>query len=232
MGVKIGNKHTDSMNLFITDVQVALPEAQTQYVEVVGRNGLIDLSEANGSIRYKNRTVTINCIHKDTSIANYNEVRNTLASYHGQRKNIILDSEKDYYYNGRISVTVEKSSQVHSTYKITADCEPYAIEVQDRGGKWKWDSFNFVTGVIYQREYCNVQVNGTKGMFIRHNNQMPVTPVFELVSGEISVRYNGTTYSLNKGENTIYEVVIAKDNEIITLVGTGIVTIHYRGGKL
>lgn len=233
MGVKIGNKHTDDFGLYITDISISAPEVQTYTIQIPGRNGLLDLTEVNGAIRYNNRTVKLSCVHRDKTAYDYhNCMSELLKRYHGKRNNIILDSEKDYYYSGRIAVSPVKNSQVHSTCTITADCEPYAYEVQDRGEPWIWDTFNFKTGRIYQKEYYNINISGTKGLIVRHNGQMPVTPVFELISGSIIVQYNGVTYSLSSGKNTIYEITISSDSTVLTFTGEGVLSVHYRGGKL
>lgn len=232
MGVKIGNSHTDDFNLSVTDFSITSPEVQTYSVQIPGRNGLLDLTEVNGAIRYNNRTIKITCSHQDRTAYDYHDCSNQLLKkYHGKRRDIIFDSEKDYYYSGRLFVTANKENQVHSTYIITADCEPYAYEVQDRGEAWIWDSFNFRTGIIYQRDYCNIRVDGTRAFIITHNGQMPVIPVFELVSGNVSVRYNNVSYELSQGNNTIDEIIITQ-NDIVTFIGSGTITVHYRGGKL
>ena len=60
---------------------------------------------------------------------------------------------------------------------------------------------------------------------------MPVTPTFELISGALNVIYNGITYNLTAGNNTINEITISS-NCTLTLSGIGVLSIHYRGGKL
>lgn len=233
MGVKIGNKHTDDLNLFVTDISISEPKPQTYLVSVPGRNGLLDLTEVHGAVTYGNREVKLSCVHKDNEPQDWHNTNSALlAEYHGKRCNIIFDSEKDYYYNGRLSVANTKNSQKHSTYTITADCDPYAYEVQDRGSPWMWDSFNFNTGKIYQDQYCNVSVDGSYTLACEHNGQMPVTVTIELVSGKMEVTFRGVTYTLELGNNYIPEITITQKNYALFFNGTGVVNIHYRGGKL
>lgn len=233
MGVKIGNKHTDDFNLHVTDFSLQQPEPQTHLINVPGRNGLLDLTEVHGSVVYGNRKIKLTCVHKDNIPQDWHNTNSALlAEYHGNRCNIIFDSEKDYYYNGRLSVANTKNSQMHSTYTITADCDPYAYEVQDRGSPWIWDIFNFNTGKIYQDKYCNVSVDSSYTLICEHNGQMPVTVTIELVSGEITVTFRGVTYNLELGNNYIPEITVTNRNFILRFEGNGYVNIHYRGGKL
>lgn len=233
MGVKIGNKNTDDSGLYVTDISIKAPEPQIYLISVPGRNGLLDLTEVNGAVTYSNREVKLTCVHKDSTPQDWHNINSALlAEYHGKRCNIIFDSEKDYYYDGRISVANTKNSQLQSTYVVTADCDPYAYEVQDRGSPWIWDSFNFSTGKIYQNQYYNVSIDGAYTLSCEHNGQMPVTITIELVSGKINVTFRGETYTLKLGSNYIPEITITQKNYALFFQGTGVVNIHYKGGKL
>jgi len=234
MGITIGDKHTNDFNLYVTDFSISAPEVQTYTVQVPGRNGLLDLTEVNGDVAYNNRTITIECTRKDTDPHDYHKINSDLmALYHGKRCNIIFDAEKDYYYSGRLSLSSTKADQMHSTYTITADCDPYAYEAQDRGERWIWDSFNFYTGVVYQSDYYNIEIDGSRTITISHNGQMPVPVGIELVSGNVTATFKNVEYQISAGINYIPEITIAAtSSHFIVLKGTGTVNIHYRGGKL
>lgn len=46
--------------LKLESMSISFPEAKTDQVDIPGANGLLDLSEVNGQICYKNRTLTLN----------------------------------------------------------------------------------------------------------------------------------------------------------------------------
>ena len=235
MGVRIGNKHTDDFNLYVSDFSIGEPSPQLYSVTVPGRNGTLDLSEVNGAIKYSNRKVTITAIHKHNHPHYYQKIFSELMGvYHGKRCKIIFDSEKDYYYEGRLKVSATNNSAVHSNFTITADCFPYKYEVQDRGEPWKWDEFNFVNGQIYNN-YIDIQINNSQSVYlpIEHNGQMTVTPTFEVSNSEnLTVTFAGVTYNLTDGNNVIYEIGISSERYVLRFDGVGTVTVHYRGGKL
>lgn len=235
MGVKIGDKHSDDFGLFMTNFEIEAPTPQTYLIDVPGRNGSIDLTEALGAVKYKNRSIKMDFIHKDATPHEWHEIYSELLSlYHGKRAEIIFDADADYYYSGRLTVSSSKEDQIHSSATITADCDPYAYEVQDRGEPWKWDPFNFETGVIYSSNYIDISVNGTQRFDFDFNGQMPVVPTFELISGSCKVTYRGTSYTLNTGMNRFPELIVDDTGvKYAILTGTNAaLTIHYRGGKL
>lgn len=231
-GILINDIHTgDNLNLYYTSIQITHPEPQTTYLQVPGRNGAIDLTEVNGSVCYNNGSLVLNFVNREKTMQEWHKLVNLLTTkIHGQECKIILDSEPDYYYIGRCTISTVKDNQVSSSLTITANCEPYKYETQSRGEPWLWDTFSFVDGVIIQSEYCNVKVDGTYKLSVSHNGGMPVTPIF-ICSTDMTVNFNGVDYSLKAGSNKIYDIIIDKDTTLI-FSGTGTLTIEYRGGVL
>lgn len=228
----INDIHTGKdLNLYYTDIQITHPEPQTAYLQVPGRNGAIDLTEVNGSVCYNNGSLVLTFLKREKTMQEWHRLVNLLTSkIHGRECKIVLDSEPDYYYVGRCTVSTVKDNQVSSSMTITANCEPFKYEVQNRGEPWLWDTFNFENGIITQPQYCNVTVNETYKLNIFHNGGMPVTPVF-ICSADMSVNFNGVDYPLKSGSNKVYDIVIDK-NTVLTFKGTGTLTVDYRGGML
>lgn len=230
-GVLINNIHTKDLNLHYTDIQITHPEPQTTYLQVPGRNGAIDLTEVNGSVCYNNGSLVLTFTRREKTMQEWHELVNLLMSkIHGQKCKIILDSEPDYYYIGRCTVSTVKNDQTSSSLTITVDCEPFKYEIQNRGDPWLWDPFSFVNGAIFQTGYCNVTVSGEYKLNIKHNGGMPVTPVF-ICSTDMTVNFNGVSYPLKSGDNKIYDIIIDTDITL-TFKGTGTLTVDYRGGML
>lgn len=131
-GVSFDDYHTlDDWGLYLAEpVTVSPPEAQTHYIEVPGRDGPIDLSEANGRLAYNNREMEFDfvCQKRRTEWPKvHHDVLNTL---HGKSMKIILDEDSDYYYEGRVYVEkwgtdAEKKMEFPV---ITADVGPFKWE--------------------------------------------------------------------------------------------------------
>lgn len=231
-GILINDIHTGKdLNLYYTDIQITHPEPQTTYLQVPGRNGAIDLTEVNGSVCYNNGSLVLIFLKREKTMQEWHRLVNLLTSkIHGRECKIVLDSEPDYYYVGRCTVSTVKDNQILSSMTITANCEPFKYDIQSRGEPWLWDTFNFENGIITQAQYCNVAVNGTYELYISHNGGMPVTPVF-ICSADMSVNFNGVDYPLKSGSNKVHDIIIDKDT-ILTFSGTGTLTVDYRGGVL
>ena len=65
-GIKIGEKHTyDDWGLVCTRIEISDPEQKTYFVEIPGRDGVIDLSEALvGDVKYGNREIRMEFIRR------------------------------------------------------------------------------------------------------------------------------------------------------------------------
>ena len=79
----------------------------------------------------------------------------------GVEKRIILDTDKGFYYVGRCKVDTSKSNDVTAEIAVTCTCEPYKISVASSDEPWKWDTFNFLNGVI--RNTSDITISSASG---------------------------------------------------------------------
>lgn len=229
VGVTFGTKHSyDDFGLILSSKEITLPEPHTESVSVIGRNGDIDLTEALGdTVTYENRTLTFTFSLLNAHIY-WTSVLSSVSNYlHGQKMQIIMDVDKTFYYYGRCKVSKFKSSQTLGTIVIECDVEPYKIEVNGAGVPWLWDTFSFVDGIIYETSYT---VDGELEINLI-NRAKVVSPTFTC-SADMSVIYNGTTYSIPTGTTTVYDICLQEGDNYMTLSGTGTVTVTYKGGSL
>lgn len=126
MSIIIGNLDLSTIGT-VTDVDIETPSVNTKKIEIPGRNGVIDATEAlTGYPTYDNRTITISLVISG-GVATCQSLYEKLASaLHGQWANINFDFMPDYHYEGRIAVSVDTGAKTYWTAKIMADCEPYA----------------------------------------------------------------------------------------------------------
>lgn len=230
-GVTFGDKHTyrDYGMLPKTRPTVAPPAIRTNYVDVPGLDGQLDLSEAlTGRIGYQTRDFSAEFLVIDARNrwnTLYSELMDTL---HGQRVKIILDEDPGYYYMGRVTIGKFTSNKKTATISIKAECDPYKREITTSLEDWLWDSFNFESGII--RDYRKIAVDGTKTIHII-GTKMPCVPTIT-ASGEMSVSFGGTTYALQAGDNRISGICITQGDNALTFSGSGTVSINYQGGRL
>lgn len=222
------------LNLKMTDLDISAPEIDTKYIEVPGRNGDIDASEAlTGYPTYRNRTITATYDILDRNYAGWQGAYSEIAGrLHGRKGQMIFtDTDPYYYWEGRFSVSSKKINKMYSEIVIELNTYPYKLEryTSEETADWVFDDFDFETQYAHDPIY-GIEVSGEKTV-IMTNNYMPFVPVFEC-SAEMELLHEGTRYILPAGRSYDYDLVFGKLEETMIFYGTGTVSIIFRGGVL
>nr|DAJ13502.1 MAG TPA: distal tail protein [Siphoviridae sp. ctqtA1] len=232
-GVKFGEYHTyDEWRLRLTKITIGLPEPKTVLIEIPGGDGVLDLSESlTGKMQYNTRKLEFEFDARDCKYADWLDlISNIAGKIHGKRMRITLDTDPCYYYDGTIEISTSKSNEVSAKVVISANCQPYKMELSGSLEDWIWDTFSFETGII--REYGNIAVDG-KLEFVICGNQKEVVPIFYVEEANgLKVEFEKTTYDLKNGENKLLEIIIKAGENKLTFTGKGKVSIDYRGGMI
>lgn len=234
-GIIIGDKHTfREWGLLLISISISSPEAKKKVVEVLGGDGNIDLTEAFGQVRYENRTLVFSFILLDKRPEIWHEVSSQVKNYcHGKKMKVTLDSDPGYYWEGRLSVESVKEDQVYSSIEIALDAFPYKYEQTDSQEPWKWDSFNFVSGVI--RYIGEINITADENTVNIPKGNMRSVPRFYVSqsSSDFSVVYQGQSFPLKAGWNRFPQISVGGDEDVdLHFSGTGKVKVEYRGGSL
>lgn len=231
-GVMIGDKHTyRDFGLILKSMpKIEPPEIKLVEVDVPGADGSLDLSTTlNGYEVYYNRTITldfnIKLMDKKLYYRKYSELANYL---HGRKYKIIIDDDMSFYWYGRVSLSNMEMSYTVGTLTVTADVEPYKLEVTSTSEDWLWDPFDFEQGII--REYFDLQVDGELEVVVI-GSRKPTIPSI-IVSEDMILEYEGAQYPLEEGTNKVINVELFDNRYKLKFIGTGEVTIDYRGGSL
>lgn len=121
-----GTPLCEKYDLMIESYDNQPPEPYTNYVEVPGKDGLADLSEASGAQRYKNRNISL-VLHSfhdtDESEQTLTAIKNFL---HGKRHEFSFDWEPEAIYDGRFSVSIEQpTAEDDQIITISINAEPF-----------------------------------------------------------------------------------------------------------
>ena len=210
--IRFGTKwaHADC-GLIVAPYAIPMPEPQTNFVEIPGRDGALDLSEAFGAVRYADRILPLTLYARapfDTTVSAL------AADIHGRRMNVIFDRDPIYYYNARITI---KDVERHWGY-----CE---LSLECRAKPYKMEQFETAITVL---------PTGSATVTLT-NTRMPVVPTIT-VSTEMTLSFTigGKDYSvtLTAGTHTIPALVLSEGDTEIGITGTGSVTFAYRKGAL
>lgn len=230
--ITIGDKNTwDDWHLIpATRPLFNPPTVKENMVNIPGGDGVLDLTASlAGRPTYNNRTGSwtfyVQNGFKDWSVL-YSEI---MVYLHGQTFKAILEDDPAYFYEGRFSVNQWKSDKDCSQIVINYNVGPYKKEINNAGSDWLWDPFNFETGII--RNYKNLSVL-TSLTVVVEGDMMDSIPVIIASAFGMQVTYEGKTYSLSKGANTIPQIVLHSGENTLVFTGQGTITIENTGGRL
>lgn len=123
--VTFGNYRSyEDLHLLLNEKKIGTPAPKLEIIELPGGDGVIDMTEFFGEVKYKNRQLSFEfatIANKGLFLQVFTRVQNLL---HGQKMDIYL-SDDDWYYTGRISVNEWKADKKIGKFSIDCDCEPY-----------------------------------------------------------------------------------------------------------
>ena len=208
--VSFGGTNLSTLGLYLPDYTIPAPEPFLYMEEVAGRNGLVDLSNAFGAVRYKNREWDLD--FKTFAPVNWHNVTSSaLSLLHGKRLDFVFDDDPNYTWNGRISVQHFLSDQGEGTLSVHISSDPFKLKQSN-----------------------TVVTRNGAGTVTLTNSDMPVVPVITTTAEMgISFTIDGNEYSAQiNGTATVPQLVLPKGNTVVTVTGTGTITFTYREGLL
>lgn len=227
--VTFGTKNSyDDFGLILTDKDIGFPEPKLEEVDVIGADGVIDLSEVlNDDIKYKTRKLQFTFTVLKGNKYWASTVADVANYLHGKKLRIQMDFDPAYYYTGRCKINSFKTSKRLCTITIDAECEPYRLDINGNGEKWLWDTFSFQNGFIRVNA---VAVNGSLQVNLQNQRKI-VSPTFTC-STAMTVTFDGVTYNLPKGKTQVLGIRLQYGTNYVTFKGNGTVKIEYQGGTL
>lgn len=131
----------------------SIPEVRTNFVEVPGMNGSLDLTEAlAGTIFYNDRELETDFILVDQSMNWIDVYTDVVDKLHGKRMKIKLVDDPDWYYMGRVTVSEFASNSDYSSISISCTMEPFKypnVEKSDTMKVYYGDTYSHVYNANY-----------------------------------------------------------------------------------
>ena len=198
-------------NLYLTGKSITPPDPKTNYVELDGANGTLDLSESlTGEIAYKDRTLTASFF---TEKGNRDE-RDKLMKYlttilHGRKMKLIEPDDTDHYYFGRVKISKPTNTMSYLEFEIEATCEPWRYAINETNRRVDINS-QTVTSVI-----------------LNNNGRKTVCPDIN-VEGNVNLIIDGVVNSLSEGDYKISNLKLKYGVNTVGVSGSGSITFKYR----
>lgn len=212
---------------------IASPGVSTNFVEIPGRDGAIDMSTflINRPV-YGMRQGSWD-FYVDNDHENWETIRMKMMTFlHGKRYKIVLEDDPGYYWEGRFAVDNWRSEPSNSRIQINYQIDPYKHKIRSEGNlDVVWDTFNFETDSDYYTSLNRITVNSSTFNTTFNGNDYPFTVYATLASGDLTVSLNGKpTYIRNTGTVALGKAKPGVNS--LSVYGTGVVTVHFTGGSL
>lgn len=217
-GVYFGNIHSFyDLNLILAPFTPAPAEPKLNFLEIPGRDGHLDLTEANGEVKFKSRefvfTFTVAPGDPLTFDERLSAVSNAL---NGLRCNITLDRDPDWYWEGRCAVSEYDQDKNIGQITVTATVNPYKLKQNE----------TVYSIFLPDRAFQNVRLT--------NGSRMPVVPTVTCTEKcLIDLGRNvGVLYSFEAGTHRVPGLRMVEGAISFSVAGDGEVTFTYREGEL
>lgn len=209
-GVMFDTKHSyRDYGLVTNSISIGMPEVKTNYVDIPGGNGSIDLTEATGGVRYGDRVIDFKFTAMDHAVERMLDFQNEL---HGTKTKIVIDRDREYYYLGRCNITGVNF----------VNAKLYEISMQAKCSPFKYHT---------KETIHTVQVEGSKEFFCI-NDKLPAIPLIE-PDGDLVMEFKGKTYLLESGKKyRTSDIIFEEKYNRIGIRGKGKVRFTYQEGAI
>ena len=193
-------------------------EYRSQFVEVPGRDGDLDLSTVltDGAPRYGSRLLTATLERSDGTYQEREAAINTMINWlDGWRMDIRLPDDDAHYITGRVHVVKDYNDLAHAAVTVTAVCDP-------------WRYANYETVIALTAEATAREARLT------NNGRRTVVPVLQVTGDDVSLNlaFGGSSWALGAGVYQLPDIVVPQGGATITYGGTGAVSFTYREAVL
>lgn len=209
-GIWFGDVHSYAdLNLLLSNVDIPPATPKTNYVDIPGGDGSVDLTEALGEVKFEDRkcTFTFSVFPTDDFEEKKREISNLL---NGKRFKIVVDKDPDYYWLGRCTInTYESNKNVHKI-AVGAVVAPYKLKHEE-------------TKVIVEAG------ENVKGRL--WNGRKSVVPSITC-EAETTIAHGDAEYKLSAGTHKILNINLVEGYNEVLVTSTGTVTFTYQEGDL
>lgn len=208
--ILFGSKSTKTdYGFIVAPYIIPMPTVQTSFVEIPGRDGMLDLTEGFGLVRYSDRAVALTLY----AVAPYGQAVSAFVNdVHGKRMELVFDRDASFYYIGRVSVDGLEKHDGYCAITVNVNAEPYK----------------------YKRTVTAVTRTGN-GTVTLANLRMPVVPEVT-ASAEATLVYQSggvpTTTVIAAGTHLVPTLLLEAGTKSVEVTTTGEVIFSYREGAL
>ena len=182
------------------------PTPKTYTVSLEGADGYLDMTEWAGEVRYNARSVTIKLRDMETDA--HKAIMQFLAS---RKLRITFSEEPDYYFIGRCDKPAETTRKRVTDVSLSFTCQP-----------WKLAHIPTIRTGNPTEQGISIPLTAAR------KSAIPKITVTE----ECTLAYGNYSVTLSAGTHTVPQIVITDRTQILTVTGSGKITLEWQDGVL
>lgn len=199
----------EHLNLVLSQVNIPPAKPKTNFVDIPGGDGSVDLTEAHGEVKFQDRecTFTFTVFPTDDFEEKKKEVSNLL---NGKRCRIRLDKDPGYFWEGRCTINEYASDKNLHKIVVGAIVAPYKLKTAQT-----------VVTVTPGNSVAKTLVNGRKS----------VVPTFTNTANA-TIEFRGSTTTWNPGTHKTSAIELTQGEHTVVVTSEEPVTFTYQEGDL
>lgn len=214
----IGDYDTAAHGWTLSGWSLSPPKVKTQYAEIPGGDGSLDLSDVltDGIPRYRDRTLVVRLECSDGNRLDREAlIRDAANRLDGIRADIRLPDDDEHYINGRVSIARVFNDPAHGAIEMEAICGP-----------WKYR--------LTETEYGVTAGEEEKTLILYNGGRRAVCPTVSVEGDDASVQlsFADTSISLSAGTYKLPDLLLTSGEHAVSYRGTGALVIRYREAVL
>ena len=215
--IQFGNYNSyDDFGLYLTGLTIGEPALKTNYLNIPALDGQTDLSGViSANPIYDNRAITYTFVWRSTVETFEDEVRAIAGALHGQDMKVVHGASP-FYYEGKLTVSSPTLDSLSgkATVTVSLNAFPYALK-------------SAITSSVFV-------LTSTEWVATLTNGRMQVIPTFTLTgnNAEATIVFKNVTVTMSAGESRFADIIFTEGENVLTVSGSGTLTVSYREGAL
>lgn len=103
-------------------------EPKTKYIDIPGRDGILDVTETSGAVKYSNveGEISFHVIDKTKF-----DLSNFINTYQGKRVEFLVDHDSEHFRVGRMTVSDDNYAEILRKLTLSVNADPFRYSVDD-----------------------------------------------------------------------------------------------------
>lgn len=213
-GINFGNIHSFyDLNLVLAPFTPTPAQPKTNYIDLAGGEGSLDLTEVHGEVKFYDRDFTFTfSVHPSDTMTFDEKVTQVSNALNGKKCKITLDRDEEYYWEGRCVVDSYLQDKNLKQIVIKATVKPYKMKVTE----------TVVSKTLSSDLVEVIMTNGRKS----------VVPEITCTDNNTKVVFGSIEKMLSAGTHRILDFQFKEGANVLKVSGSGTITFKYREGML